>query len=161
MYDVFDFITKLMQLYPQSFTEANKSHWYDAYKEAVGNTRTDFEKLMKLVLLEHKSQSFAPAPEFIAEKARQCRIRTTDEKPQWRDVWVLDPTLANEYHPEGCKNLFCVPYNTTDEAVLAALKSKFPTSEGWKIIGKYDEVPTVQKEIKSLGALNRKIASLF
>lgn len=71
-----DFITKLFSLYPKDFaSEESKRNWFIAYDTILTKRfEVDFDKLLKKILLEHKSKTTAPAPALLEEFIYKCRV---------------------------------------------------------------------------------------
>lgn len=71
-----DFIQKIFTLYSKDFTgEENKRAWLTAYDSILDKRYdVDYDKLYKMVLLEHKSKNTAPSASFIAELVPKCKV---------------------------------------------------------------------------------------
>lgn len=124
--DKFDFINRIIALYPHAITD--KTAQYDTYSRVLSN-KVDYEQLMDIYANEYKD-GFPPPAAILKELSARCIKQEAITAQKWLHVKVFN-TLYN-----AITNGDCFPAGTTQEQMLNTYKNRFG-GEGWKIIEVY------------------------
>ena len=68
--DKFDFINRIISMYPNAIKNEGYDAYYDSYKRVLSN-KIDFEKLFDIFCLEHNT-NYPPTAAWLKEKSILC-----------------------------------------------------------------------------------------
>lgn len=121
-----DFLNRLTEYYSASFkNESDKELWKDYTLDEIYNPNVDYDKLLKLLIRRAHNGNFVPDSKQINEDAKECYKATAQKK--WLHVKVFNPLY------KAVTNTDCFPAGTSEEAMLRAYNTIYPSKE-WKII---------------------------
>lgn len=123
--DKFDFINRVMSMYPFHIRDSGVDAYYDKYKRALGGLNVDYEKLFDIFSTEYEDKT-PPTGKWLNEKAKLCRIDTPCAE-RYRHVEVFDPRFNGKVD-------ICFEGNPTDEQILKTLDKRYPGHTGWRIL---------------------------
>lgn len=123
--DKFDFINRIIALYPHAITD--KQAQYDTYNRALNKNKIDFEKLMDVFAEEYKD-SFPPPAAVLKDMAQKCLKEEIESGKTFQEVKVYDPI----HNCIRLKDVF--PKGTSKERMIKTYEKMFPGSSGWQII---------------------------
>lgn len=120
--DKFDFINRIIALYPHAITD--KQAQYDTYARALNNN-TDFEQLLDIYATEYKD-GFPPPAAVLKEMAARCIKEEIVSAQKWLHVKIKTPS-------GNIRNTDCFPSGTTKDQIIKTYEKMFNCT-GWQVI---------------------------
>lgn len=123
--DRYDFINRIISMYPYHIKDGGVDAFYDRYNRALGTLNIDYEKLFDIFSTEYEDKT-PPTGKWLKDNARRC-YKADCKKEKWQHVKVYHPKLDSTLQD-------CFPTGTTQETILNTYRTMFPETEGWRIV---------------------------
>lgn len=122
--DKFDFINRIISMYPNAIKNEGYDAYYDSYKRVLSN-KIDFEKLFDIFCLEHNT-NYPPTAAWLKEKSILC-LKKEIEQSTWLQVKIYNPIY------DSISSFDCFPKGTSKETMIKTYE-KITKVKGWKVL---------------------------